>query len=98
VECRTLCRNDLTGPLPTELGTLTALTRLCVRRPHPPCMDTCAVTGLWAERGGGVGMQGAGREQSHGGTADRAGHYGRAAQPVRALLSPTAWRRAPSPL
>jgi hypothetical protein len=95
--CRFLSTNSITGTLPTELGKLTAVANLCVRRPHPPCLDTCAVTGLWAERGGGVGMQGAGREQSHGGTAHRAGHYGRAAQPVRAQPSPTAWRRAPSP-
>jgi hypothetical protein len=41
--------------LPTELGTLTALTKLCVRHPHPPRLDACAVTGLWTERGGGEG-------------------------------------------
>ena len=35
-----------TGTLPTELGTLTALTYLCVSRPHPPCLDVCAVTRL----------------------------------------------------
>ena len=49
--CRDVSSNSLTGPLPTELGTLTALTELCVRHPHPPCLDACAVTGLWAERG-----------------------------------------------
>jgi hypothetical protein len=57
--CRGLSYNSFTGPLPTELGTLTALNGLCVRRPHPPRLDACAVTGLWAERGGDVGMQGA---------------------------------------
>jgi hypothetical protein len=46
---RSLHYNVLTGPLPTELGTLTALTYLCVHRPHPPRLDACAVTGLWAE-------------------------------------------------
>ena len=51
---RRLYSNGLTGTLPTELGTLTALTYLCVHRPHPPCLDACAVTGLWAERGGVV--------------------------------------------
>ena len=54
--CRGLYTNDLTGPLPTELATLTALTRLCVRCPHPPRLDACAVTGLWAEYGGDVGV------------------------------------------
>ena len=43
---RYLLSNSLTGPLPTELGTLTALTYLCVSRPHPPCLDVCAVTRL----------------------------------------------------
>jgi hypothetical protein len=33
VGCRSLNANGLTGPLPTELGTLDALTYLCVRRP-----------------------------------------------------------------
>jgi hypothetical protein len=47
----------LTGTLPTELGTLTALTYAYVRRPHPPCLDACAVTGLWTERGVGLGVQ-----------------------------------------
>jgi hypothetical protein len=90
--------NGLTGPMPTELGTLTALTRLCVRHPHPPRLDVSTVTGLWAERGGGVGMQGAGREQSHGGTAHRAGHHGRADLPVRvATLTHRTWTCAPSP-
>jgi hypothetical protein len=56
VGCRDLRAQFLTGTLPTELGLLTALTWLCVRRPHPPCLDTCAVTGLWAERGGGAGF------------------------------------------
>jgi hypothetical protein len=54
VGCRWLYQNSLTGPLPTELGTMDAMAYLCVRRPHPPCLDACAVTGLWAERGGGV--------------------------------------------
>jgi hypothetical protein len=31
--CRWLYQNSLTGPLPTELGTMDALTYLCVRRP-----------------------------------------------------------------
>jgi hypothetical protein len=52
--CRGLEVNSLTGTLPTELGTMDALTSLCVRCPHPPCLDACTVTGLWAERGGGV--------------------------------------------
>jgi hypothetical protein len=55
--CRSLSSNSLTpGTLPTELGTLDALTFLCVCRPHPPCLDVCAVTGLWAECGVDVGM------------------------------------------
>jgi hypothetical protein len=49
---RSLHYNSLTGPLPTELGTLDALTYLCVRRPYPPRLDACTVTGLWAECGG----------------------------------------------
>jgi hypothetical protein len=57
VGCRDLREMVLMGTLPTELGLLTALRWLCVRRPHPPCLDTCAVTGLWAERGGGVGCR-----------------------------------------
>jgi hypothetical protein len=40
VVCRYLLNNDFTGPLPTELGTLDALTELCVRRPHPSRADT----------------------------------------------------------
>jgi hypothetical protein len=51
-ECRGLDDNGLTGPLPTELGTMDALQDLCVRRPHPPRLGACSVTGLWAERGG----------------------------------------------
>jgi Fe-S-cluster-containing dehydrogenase component len=51
VGCRDLDNNVITGTLPTELGTMDALTHLCVHRPHPPCLDVCAVTGLWAERG-----------------------------------------------
>jgi hypothetical protein len=31
--------NGLTGTLPTELGTMDALTNLCVHRPHPPRLD-----------------------------------------------------------
>jgi hypothetical protein len=50
--CRSLFGISLGGQLPTELGTLTALTDLCVRRPHPPRLDVCTVTGLWAECGG----------------------------------------------
>jgi hypothetical protein len=90
VGCRWLHNNDLTGTLPTELGTMDALTSLCVRCPHPPRLDACAVTGLWAEHGGGVGEQEARRQRSHGDGADRAGHHGRAEIPVRALPSPTA--------
>jgi hypothetical protein len=56
--CRWLYGNGFTGPLPTELGTLDALTKLYVRRPHPPRLDACGVTGLWAERGGDVGCAG----------------------------------------
>jgi hypothetical protein len=54
---RALRSNYLTGTLPTELGTMTgahASGWVCVRRPHPPRLDVCAVTGLWAERGGYV--------------------------------------------
>jgi hypothetical protein len=47
VACRALSSNSFTGPLPTELGTMDALTSLCVR-PHPPRLHACAVTGLWA--------------------------------------------------
>jgi hypothetical protein len=53
-ECRGLFNNRLTGTLPTELGTMDALTSLCVHRPHPPRLDVCAVTGMWAEHGGDV--------------------------------------------
>jgi hypothetical protein len=56
-ECRYLHYNSFTGPLPTELGNLDALETLCVRRPHPPRLDACAVTGVWAERGGGLGCR-----------------------------------------
>jgi hypothetical protein len=55
---RSLPTNILTGTVPTELGTLTALTQLCVHRPLPPRLHVCTVTGLWAERGGGVGSGG----------------------------------------
>jgi hypothetical protein len=56
-ECRYLYDNGLTGPLPTELGTLTALLYLCVRRPHPPRLDAYTVTELWAKRGGVCGRR-----------------------------------------
>jgi hypothetical protein len=55
--CRWLDDKDLTGTLPTELGNLTALTFLCVCRPHPSRLDACAFTGLWAECGGDVGCR-----------------------------------------
>jgi hypothetical protein len=80
----------LTGLLPTELGTLIALTRLCVRSPHPPCLDACAVAGLRAERDGGVGVQESIRKRSHGAAADRAGHADCGDLVVRAPPSPTA--------
>jgi len=89
VWCRSLSSNDLTGTLPTELGTMDALYYLCVPRPHPPRLDACAATGLWAERGCGVGVQGAIQQRFHRAAADRAGHHGRADLPVRASPSPT---------
>jgi hypothetical protein len=46
VWCRGLYNNRLTGTVPTELGTMDALTMLCVRRPHSSRLDACAVTGL----------------------------------------------------
>jgi hypothetical protein len=33
--CRYLHENSLTGTMPTELGTMDALTALCVRRSSP---------------------------------------------------------------
>ena len=87
--CRQLYFNSLTGPLPTELGTMDALTFLCVHHPHPPRLDMCAVTGLWDERGGDVGVQESILQQFHGPAAHRAGHHGRADRPVRAPPSPT---------
>jgi hypothetical protein len=45
--CRNLNDNRITGPLPTELGTMDALRRLCVHRPHPPRLDACALTRFW---------------------------------------------------
>jgi Fe-S-cluster-containing dehydrogenase component len=57
VGCRYLDNNVITGTLPTELGTMDALNRLCVHRPHTPRLDVCAVTGLWAEWGGVVGCR-----------------------------------------
>jgi hypothetical protein len=68
-ECRDLSWGRIPGTLPTELGTLTALTNLCVHRPHPPRLHACAVTGSWAECGGGVGAQVSISKQSHGHTA-----------------------------
>jgi hypothetical protein len=85
---RYLNSNELTGTLPSELGTMDALVFLCVRHPRPPRLNACVVTGLRAERGG-VWMQVAGREQSHGGTAHRAWHHERADPLVRALPLPT---------
>jgi hypothetical protein len=67
-ECRWLSDNGFTGTLPTELGTLTAVTRLCVHRPHPPRLDVCAVTGLSVE-----GAQGGGRWESPDGRAQCSG-------------------------
>jgi hypothetical protein len=55
--CRYLNENTLTGPLPTELGNLDAMTTLCVRRLHPLRLHACVVTGLWAECGGDVGCR-----------------------------------------
>ena len=52
--CRDLGVCNLAGTLPTELGNLVALRYLCVRRPHPPRLHACVVTGLLAECGGGV--------------------------------------------
>jgi hypothetical protein len=96
-ECRALPVFGLTGTLPTELGTLTALTYLCVRCPRPPRLHACAVTGLWTECGGDVGVQGSTRQpsrghtqRSRGHTAHRAGHADCADLPVRAPPSPTA--------
>jgi hypothetical protein len=63
---RSLSSNGFTGTLPTELGTLTKLYSLCVHRPYTPRLDACAVTGLWAERGGGEGVQGTIQERFHG--------------------------------
>ena len=87
VTCRTLSSNGITGTLPTELATMDALRSLCVHNPHPPRLDACVVTGLWTECGGDV--QVAILERYHGDAADRAGHHGRADQPVRAPPSPT---------
>jgi hypothetical protein len=50
--CRSLSYNSFTGTLPTELGTMDALAILCVRRPHPPRPDVCAVigsVGCWSQ-------------------------------------------------
>jgi hypothetical protein len=50
--CRYLDGNSLTGPLPTELGTMDALYYLCVHHPHPPRLDACAVigsVGCWSQ-------------------------------------------------
>jgi hypothetical protein len=81
---RNIFANSWTGPLPTELGTMDALEYAYVRHPHPPRLDACAVTGLWAERGDVVGVQVSIRQRSHGPAADRAGHHGRADPAVRA--------------
>ena len=88
VGCRYLSSNGITGTLPTELATMDALTSLCVRLPHPPRLDACVVAGMWTECGGDV--QDAILQRSGGDVTDRAGHHGRAAQPVRAQPSPTA--------
>ena len=54
---RGVSANSFIGTVPTELGTLTALAYLCVPSPHPPRLHACTVTGLWAERGGGLGCR-----------------------------------------
>jgi hypothetical protein len=56
-------------------------------------LDACAVTGLWAECGGGVGEQGSSRPRSHGVFSHRAGHADCADHAVRAPPSPTAFGR-----
>ena len=56
--CRRLDKCSFTGTLPTELGTMDALATLCVLHPHPPRLDACTVTGLWAECSGGGGSAG----------------------------------------
>jgi hypothetical protein len=84
--CRDLWLNGLTGTLPTELGTLIALTYLCVCRPHR-VWTRAPVTGLCAERRRGV--QVSILQQSHGDASNRAGHADCADPPVRATPSPT---------
>jgi hypothetical protein len=56
-----------------------------------PCLDACAVTGLWADCGRVVGVQGYARffPGSHGDATDRAGHPDCADLAVRAPPSPT---------
>jgi hypothetical protein len=57
--CRVLDEQGLTGTVPTEVGTLTALTQLCVLRPLPPRLDACAVgegCGLSVAVCGGAGI------------------------------------------
>ena len=71
---------------------------LCVRRPHPPRLDACIVTELWAECGGDVGLQAAIQQRFHGATAHRTGHHGRDLPAVRAPpLTHLVWTRASSP-
>jgi hypothetical protein len=57
---------------------------------HLSRLDACTVAGMWAERGGYVGVQGAMEQLFHGNDANRAGHADCADQPVRAPPSPTA--------
>jgi hypothetical protein len=45
--CRGLSEISLTGTVPTELGTMDALTYLCVRRPRPRRLDACAIIRFW---------------------------------------------------
>jgi hypothetical protein len=62
---------------PLEVHRATAVSRVDERRAHRrrrcSAPGPCAVTGLWAERGG-VGIQEYFLKQSHGGDADRAWH------------------------
>ena len=61
--CRYLRWNSFTGPLPTELGTMDALTHLCVRRPYPQRLDARVVIGFWAHQTDSGDGGRAGREQ-----------------------------------
>jgi hypothetical protein len=84
--------------VPTELGTINVLAELCVRRPHPPRLDVCTATGLWAECGGGVRVcRALSTNNLTGPVPSELGNLDAMSYLCVRHLTHRAWTRAPSP-